>query len=87
MKSKLSCLLCVAAVALVTFMLWYQPVTAASSLPTSAPTASPTASSDSESQGLKSSTKKWIFFGVTSALSLAVAVPLAIRSGNKKYGK
>ena len=33
------------------------------------------------------STKQWIFFGITSVLSLALAIPLAIRSGNKKYGK
>ncbi len=33
------------------------------------------------------SSKQWIFFAVTSVLSLALAIPLAIRSGNKKYGK
>lgn len=29
----------------------------------------------------------WLFYLITSVLSLAVAIPLAIRSGNKKYGK
>ena len=29
----------------------------------------------------------WVLLLVTSGLSLAIAIPLAIRSGNKKYGK
>ena len=40
-----------------------------------------------EQQGESQGSNKWIFFLITSGLSLAVAIPLAIRSGNKKYGK
>ena len=49
-------------------------------------TASPVPSELPEETGSNRS-KQWIFFAVTSVLSLALAIPLAIRSGNKKYGK
>lgn len=45
------------------------------------------ASPSPEKKPTNSSSKQWIYFAVTSGLSLAVAIPLAIRSGNKKYGK
>lgn len=48
-------------------------------------TAIPTSSASEDVKTNRS--KQWIFFAITSVLSLAVAIPLAIRSGNKKYGK
>ncbi len=45
------------------------------------------ASPSPEKKPANNSSKQWIYFAVTSGLSLAVAIPLAIHSGNKKYGK
>lgn len=45
------------------------------------------ASPSPEKEPANNNSKQWIYFAVTSGLSLAVAIPLAVRSGNKKYGK
>ena len=51
------------------------------------PSTAPETSASVQEETDSGSSNRWIFFLITSGLSLAVAVPLAIRSGNKKYGK
>ncbi len=87
MKSKLCFMLAV----IVVFVGIVSTSVCAASPETSVPatstceTAIPTSSASEDVKTNRS--KQWIFFAITSVLSLAVAIPLAIRSGNKKYGK
>lgn len=74
-KTRLFCLILAVCMAL---SINFLPVQGAE--PSSAPT-------ESVQEQASSGSNRWIFFLVTSGLSLAVAIPLAIRSGNKKYGK
>ncbi len=76
-KTRLFCL--ILAVCLVLSMIFI-PVQGAEE-PSAAPTE--TVQDQKEDGG----SNRWIFFLITSGLSLAVAIPLGIRSGNKKYGK
>lgn len=96
MYRKSSYVIRLAAFVLITLLIVSWPVSAATSVPMEE--VSPTATwdvvetspeiSEAPEQGQKNNrSKQWIFFLVTSALSLAIAIPLAIRSGNKRYGK
>lgn len=77
MKKRLFCLILAVCLALSSFLVSAQDAEVPSAAPTEAV---------QEEKG-ENGSNRWIFFLITSGLSLAVAIPLAIRSGNKKYGK
>ncbi len=61
------------------------PTAVSTEMPSEIPSSEPSATAEGEESS--GGGNRWVFFLITSALSLAVAIPLAIRSGNKKYGK
>ncbi|MBR5280486.1 MAG: hypothetical protein IKU26_05935 [Clostridia bacterium] len=76
MKKRLFCLILAVCLAMTLVL-----------MPVQGEEASAGATETTEQQGENNGSNSWLFFLITSGLSLAVAIPLAIRSGNKKYGK